>query len=127
MWLAGKLSEQERQDVASAQEGTVTIEGEETAVFSSGERRKVKTVAPGGVFWRPRLGEEVMIVRGGLFGEEAYALGTIDTQAEGLAPGELRLRSAAEAGGEIILRNDGRVEINGLLFINGLPYLGMGG
>ena len=36
MWLSRKLSQHEMQDVASAQGGTVTIEGEETAVFSSG-------------------------------------------------------------------------------------------
>lgn len=127
MWLAKRLSGQERQDIASAQDGTVTIEGEETAVFSSGEKRRVKTVAPGGFFWRPRRGEEVMIVRGGLFGEEVYAVGTIETDGEELAPGEIRIRSAAEAGGEILLHNDGRVEINGLLLINGVPYIGMGG
>ena len=44
----------------------------------------------------------------------------------GLAPGEVRIRSAA-AGTEIVLRNNGRIDINGLLFINGMPYLGMGG
>ena len=54
MWLSRKLSQHEMQDVASAQGGTVTIEGEETAVFSSGEKREVKTVGPGGYEWQPR-------------------------------------------------------------------------
>ena len=35
--------------------------------------------------------------------------------------------SVAAAGTEIVLRNNGRIDINGLLFINGMPYLGMGG
>lgn len=126
MWLAGRLSEREKQDVASAQSGTVTIDGAETAVFSSGEKRNVRTVTPGGFFWKPRRGREVLIVRGGLFGEESYAVGETAQEAEDLAPGEIRIRSAAEAGGEIVLRNDGRVDINGLLFINGVPYLGLG-
>ena len=74
MWLSRKLSQHEMQDVASAQDGTVTIEGGELAVFSSGEKREVKTAAPGGYEWRPRKGENVLVVRGGTFGEEAYAV-----------------------------------------------------
>ena len=102
MWLSRKLSQHEMQDVASAQDGTVTVEGGELAVFSSGEKR------------------------GGTFGEEAYAVGAVGQSADDLAPGEVRIRSAA-AGTEIVLRNNGRIDINGLLFINGMPYLGMGG
>ena len=49
MWLSRKLSQHEMQDVASAQDGTVTVEGGELAVFSSGEKREVKTAAPGGL------------------------------------------------------------------------------
>ena len=70
MWLSKKLAAHELQDVASAQDGTVTIEGGELAVFSSGEKREVKTVGPGGYEWQPCKGEDVLIVRGGTFGEE---------------------------------------------------------
>ena len=123
MWLSRKLSQHEMQDVASAQDGTVTIEGGELAVFSSGEKREVKTAAPGGYEWRPRKGENVL---GGTFGEEAYAVGVVEAAASGLAPGEVRIRSGTGTA-EIVLHNNGRVDINGLLFINGMPYLGMGG
>ena len=57
MWLSRKLSQHEMQDVASAQDGTVTVEGGELAVFSSGEKREVKTAAPGGYEWQPKKGE----------------------------------------------------------------------
>ncbi len=126
MWLSRKLSQHEMQDVASAQDGTVTIEGGELAIFSSGEKREVKTAAPGGYEWRPRKGENVLMVRGGTFGEEAYAVGVVEAAASGLAPGEVRIRSGTGTA-EIVLHNNGRVDINGLLFINGMPYLGMGG
>ena len=53
-------------------------------------------------------------------------MGAVRQSADDLAPGEVRIRSAA-AGTEIVLRNNGRIDINGLLFINGMPYLGMGG
>lgn len=126
MWLSKKLAAHELQDVASAQDGTVTIEGEETAVFSSGEKREVKTVGPGGYEWQPRKGEDVLIVRGGIFGEESYAVGVPEQTGEALEPGEVRIRSAA-AGTEIVLHNNGRIDINGVLFINGMPYLPLGG
>ena len=126
MWLSRKLSQHEMQDVASAQDGTVTIEGGELAVFSSGEKREVKTAAPGGYEWRPRKGENVLVVRGGTFGEEAYTVGVVEAAASGLAPGEVRIRSGTGTA-EIVLHNNGRVDINGLLFFNGMPYLGMGG
>lgn len=125
MWLSKKLAAHELQDVASAQDGTVTIEGGELAVFSSGEKREVKTVGPGGYEWQPRKGEDVLIVRGGTFGEESYAVGVPEQANEALAPGEVRIRSAA--GAEIVLRNSGRIDINGLLFINGTPFLALGG
>lgn len=125
MWLSKKLAAHELQDVASAQDGTVTIEGGELAVFSSGEKREVKTVGPGGYEWQPRKGEDVLIVRGGIFGEESYAVGVPEQANEALAPGEVRIRSAA--GAEIVLRNSGRIDINGVLFINGMPYLPLGG
>lgn len=95
MWLSKKLAAHELQDVASAQDGTVTIEGEETAVFSSGEKREVKTVGPGGYEWQPRKGEDVLVVRGGTFGEESYAVGALDQTGGDLEPGEVRIRSAA--------------------------------
>ena len=126
MWLSKKLAAHELQDVASAQDGTVTIEGGELAVFSSGEKREVKTVGPGGYEWQPRKGEDVLIVRGGIFGEESYAVGVPEQTGEALEPGEVRIRSAA-AGTEIVLRNNGRIDINGVLFINGMPYLPLGG
>lgn len=125
MWLSKKLAAHELQDVASAQDGTVTIEGGELAVFSSGEKREVKTVGPGGYEWQPRKGEDVLIVRGGIFGEESYAVGVPEQAGEALAPGEVRIRSAA--GAEIVLHNSGRIDINGLLFINGVPFLALGG
>ena len=61
MWLSRRLSQHEMQDVASAQDGTVTVEGGELAVFSSGEKREVKTAAPGGYEWQPKKGEDVLV------------------------------------------------------------------
>lgn len=124
MWISGKLAEHEMPDMASAQCGTVTVDGAETAVFSSGERRGAKTASPGGVIWKPRRGGEVLVVRGGAFGEEAYIAGAVGQDEGDLEPGEVRVCSDKA---EIVLRNSGRVDINGVVFINGMPLFGIGG
>ena len=54
------------------------------------------------------------------------AVGVPEQTGEALEPGEVRIRSAA-AGTEIVLHNNGRIDINGVLFINGMPYLPLGG
>ena len=148
MWLSRKLSQHEMQDVASAQDGTVTVEGGELAVFSSGEKREVKTAAPGGYEWRPRKGENVLVVR--LFGELDHhaAAGIredIDRSLERCAPCDLvfdfekvtymdsagigmvlgRYRRLREAGGSVVIASCAKT-VRGILHMAGIfslmPY-----
>ena len=44
MWLSRKLSQHEMQDVASAQDGTVTVEGGELAVDSAAEKHVLSSL-----------------------------------------------------------------------------------
>ena len=122
MWLSRKLTQHEMQNTASAQSGTVTVEGAEAAVYSSGEERDVKVASPCGFFWKPRNGENVLVIKGGVFGEEAYIVGAVQADDGGLNAGEVRIASA-NGNAEIVLRNSGRVDINGSVFINGEPYV----
>lgn len=121
MWLSKKLTQHEMQNAASAQSGTVTVEGAEAAVYTSGEDRNVKVASPRGFFWKPRNGENVLVIKGGVFGEDAYIVGAVQQDGGALAAGEVRIASAG--GAEIVLRNSGRVDINGSVFINGEPYV----
>ena len=121
MWLSKKLTQSEMQNTASAQSGTVTVEGAEAAVYTSGEDRNVKVASPRGFFWKPRNGENVLVIKGGVFGEDAYIVGAVQRDGGALAAGEVRIASAG--GAEIVLRNSGRVDINGSVFINGEPYV----
>lgn len=121
MWLLRKLTQHEKQNTASAETGAVTIDSGEVAVFSSGEDRDVRIAAPGGFFWRPISGEKVLVIKGGTFAEEPFIVGAVQED-EALPAGEIRI-APAKGGAEILLHNDGRVDINGELFINGMPYI----
>lgn len=121
MWLSRKLTQHEKQNTASAETGAVTIDSGEIAVYSSGEDRDVQLASPGGFFWRPKSGEKVLVIKGGTFGEEPFIVGAV-RDGEALPAGEIRI-APMEGDAEILLHNDGRVDINGVLFINGVPYL----
>ena len=110
------------QNTASAQSGTVTVEGAEAAVYTGGEERGVKVASPRGFFWKPMNGENVLVIKGGVFGEEAYIVGAVQQDGGTLNAGEVRIASA-RGNAEIVLRNSGRVDINGSVFINGEPYV----
>ena len=122
MWLSKKLTQHEMQNAASAQSGTVTVEGAEAAVYTSGEDRDVRVASPRGFFWKPMNGENVLVIKGGVFGEEAYIVGAVQEDDGTLSAGEVRIASA-NGGAEIVLKNNGRVDINGSVFINGEPYV----
>ena len=121
MWLSKKLAQNEMQNTASARSGTVTVEGTETAVYADGEERDAAVVSPRGFFWRPMNGEKVLVIKGGICNEETFIVGAVQENDE-IDAGEVRITSA-RGGAEIVLKNNGRVDINGSVFINGEPYV----
>lgn len=124
MWIAGRLGRtEEAQETAAVESGTVTIGGSSAGVLTRGEERELPVAAPGGYAWRPGSGERVLVLRGGTLGEERYVAAALDETAESmsLADGEVCL-FARGGGARIVLRNSGRVEIEGELFINGKAY-----
>lgn len=121
MWLSKKLTAQKQEEAASAEAGTVTIDSLGAGVYARGELRNVPVVAPGGFAWRPKGGENVLLLKGGAFEEGAYVLGTADAKASGIEAGEVRIYSAD--GAEIVLRNDGRIEIRGDVRVAGTLLL----
>ena len=122
MWLSQKLTQRETRNATNAQSGTVTVGGAEAAVYIEGEERDVKVVSPRGFFWKPANGENVLVIKGGVFGEEAYIVGAVQEEDDTPGTGELRVASA-NGSAEIVLKNNGRIDINGDVFINGAPYV----
>ncbi len=116
MWLSQKLS-QKREEPGAARLAVTTIGGAEVGVSAGGERRNVPLFSPGGYTWRPRTGETLLVIK---TGDAVCAAGTESGAAADLVAGEVRIASAG--GASILLKNDGTVEISGLLTVNGVPY-----
>ena len=118
MWLSKKLRREMREQ-ASADLGVTTIGGRETGVYTRGEMRDLPLCAPAGVCWQPCRGDRVVVLKGGTAGEEAFVLGVQQSAGEDLQDGEVRLFSK---GASLCLRNDGSIELQGTVLINGMPW-----
>lgn len=105
--------EQERRRRAeepSAQLGMVTLGGAETAANLGGERRWLGVCAPGGYCWKPKQGEQVLVLKSG---QEAWVLGVMNAGEE-LEPGQVAL-----AGENCSLLLADTVKIRGEVELNG--------
>ena len=124
MWLAKQaaLSDRERQGAVTT--GEVTISGESPGAKAAGELRELELAAPEGICWKPRAGQQMLLLHADDGSE--LAAGVLGQAAPAdLAPGELLLTSA---GGAVLrLKNDGSIRITGALYINGMPYVPGGG
>ena len=110
-----------REESAEAEVGVTTIGGGEAAVLTRGEDRFLPVYGPGGVAWTPKAGDTVLVIKGGSGREEQCIAGALARrETDDLEPGELRLYSG---GASLTLRNDGAVEIEGRLVINGSLYV----
>ena len=115
MWL----SEQRRRTARgeeTAEVGVVTLEGERTGVYLSGERRDLPVLGPGGYCWRPAAGEQVLVIKAGEDGEQPWVVGTACPAAEELTPGDVGIYAG---GAAVVLRGDGTVDLRGAVKLNG--------
>ena len=110
-----------------AEAGTVTVGGKDTAVLLDGEYRGLGRISPGGVSWRPAVGDEVLVLETG--DGERWILGAADSGFSSLQDGEVCLRSGSawlklDRNGSISAEGDwhinGDVYITGRLYLNGV-------
>lgn len=95
---------------------TVAAGGREPWIYSCGEMQRAELICPGGFRWRPAAGQGVLVMKTGSLGEEPCIIGTEDSGGEALEPGEVQLFSA---GSSITLKNDGRILVEGTVYVNG--------
>ena len=71
--------------------------------------------------WLPENGAEVLVIKGGPGGEEQCVAGLRQEEPpRGMKPGEIRIQGPG--GTAIYFKENGMVDIRGLLTINGVPY-----
>ena len=116
MWLSSQSRKAQRSG-QGAETGVVTLEGEKTAVYLTGERRDLPVLSPGGYCWRPAEGETVLVLKSGADGEELWVAG-VPGDGTDLAPGEVCIQSRQAA---VFLGNDGSIDLRGTVKINGTP------
>lgn len=114
MWLTKKLAAS-AETQAAAEFGSVTIEGNQTALVTEGERRGISTVLPGGYVYRVQTGETVAVLR---CGSTELIQGVVsDTVPADLEPGEIKISAAG--GAAILLKNDGSILLQGNVTVSG--------
>lgn len=107
MWLSRNFKQR---DTNTAESGVITLSDENcTEANSSTPSRNAVCYAPYGYSYKLPVGETVLIVNGA----SGTAVAGAKVEPSGLAQGEIELRSLG--GAHIVLKNDGSVEINGLV------------
>lgn len=116
MWLSEQMKFGGEFVPAAAEVGQVSLGGASLAVVTQGERRELALALPGGFKWRPKLGQQVLVLKSAE--GESIVIGTIPTEKDSLQPGELEIKGT----GSSIKLSGGRIVIDGELVINGESY-----
>ncbi len=93
---------------------TISVGGETTAVVSEGQQVSASVFGPGGVYWVPRRGDQVLVIKAN--GADPCIAGAEQATPKDMAPGEVMLKSQ---GASLWLRNDGSILISGRVLVNG--------
>ena len=121
MWLSKSIALRQRteREGAAADMGVTTIGGSSASVMTRGEQRDLSVFSPSGLIWQPKAGDAVLVVKGGVGGQEQciVAADTAASTPKDMAPGELYLYSNKDTF--IFLRLDGSIAVKGNLSAEG--------
>lgn len=119
MWLSNRKTQATSHQSSI---GEVTIGGMKTAVYTDGEKRNSTFFSPGGYYWLPSCGQNMVVIKG-----EDNEVCCMDREVTELPvdmqEGEVYIVSAGNAS--LYLKNDGTVQIigdvsvTGRMFVNG--------
>ncbi len=108
MWISKQIIKRESQPVNQCGRLTMNVDGSIEAV-SSGMERSIEVYAPFGYHTSIPSGEELLLSQGG---GSQVCIG-VKNDDSSLLEGEIKIE--ADGGGYVYLKNDGSVEINGLI------------
>lgn len=110
MWLMNYITKNSI-TAPNAQKGNVTsANADNVAVVSSGEHKKLRNCMPYGIFSRAPVGEQAVVLP---LDDGEVGIGVV-AKNRAVEEGEVMLFS--KGGASIVLKNDGRVLINGKEF-----------
>ena len=117
MWISqqGRYAGRQEHD---ARLGVVTAQGEQTGVYADGHQRLLPVAAPGGYRWKPKNGQQVLVLKTGADGEAACIIAQQENREDDLKPGEAELYGR---GCSIRLGEDGTLRLDGTVLVNGTP------
>ena len=117
MWTSKQSKQGTDSGRFAADMGVVTSGGELCGVYMGTERRWLSVLSPGGLRWRPRVGQQVLVLKTGQQEEDACILAA-QPEEHDLQPGETAL---CGDGCGVKLSRAGAVELTGQVLVNGLP------
>lgn len=117
MWTSSQSRIAKSVPDSQADLGVVTVSAREAGVYLGTERRWLPVMAPGGYRWRPRLGDQVLVLKTGTQGESGCILARQEDAADELQPGEVELTGK---DCRVKLSADGTVELWGEVAVNGV-------
>lgn len=133
MWLSKKAMETKEERSADCTAGIVTIGGQLPCVMTEGEIRNAERLSCGAAYI-PAAGDTVLVIR--TAEGECLVAGRIEGQkAVELAPGEVYITNKSgnasiclKNSGEVLinaacLKINGRMEVQGKVYINGKPVV----
>ena len=112
MWLTEQF--QRKREKNGMQTGVVTIGGVRAAICTDAERRGIAVCAPGGYVWRPRVGENVLVLK--TEDGAMYTAAALPEEAENIEAGDVLLRTE---GAQLRLCCDGTIRISGNVCVEG--------
>lgn len=116
MWLSEKAALGARESAPDSEIGVVTAGGQSPSVMLGGENRRLEIVSPGGIYWAPARGEQVVVTR---CGDELFVTGALGAAPE-MSAGQLCLKSGAAS---LRLSPDGKIELRGTVNVAGTLLL----
>ncbi len=115
MWMAQRGRAGQRPQQKMAQVGGVTQGQIPVAVYVDGERRNLPLYSAGGYYWRPSVGQKVLVIK--TEGGDCVA-GSLQED-NTLGAGEVKITGGS--GGGIYLTAQGGVALSGDISVNGEP------
>ncbi|MBE6948496.1 MAG: hypothetical protein E7456_01495 [Ruminococcaceae bacterium] len=100
--------------------GEVTIGGRNTAVYTDGEKRNSAFFSPGGYYWLPSCGQNMVVIKSG-DGEVCCMDREVTELPVDMQEGEVYIVSGGNAS--LYLKNDGTVQIMGDVSVNGRMFV----